>query len=232
MMFDANKGVTRPMRTKEEAHDYRYFPEPDLLPVTITDAYLDEVRREIPELQRERRDRFVAAFSLPKYDADVLTADKSTADYFERVMSKLSPANAKAASNYIMGDVMRTMSERHASIDAIGLVPEHLSELIQLVDDKTISTKIAKDLFPELLGSERSPKQLVAERGLVQVTDTDAIRTTIRSVLEKNSDNLEKYRAGKTALFGFFVGQTMKVMQGKANPELVNSLLKEELDRG
>ena len=232
MMYDANKGVTRAMRTKEDAHDYRYFPEPDLLPVTITEAYLAEVRAEIPELQRARRDRFVNEFGLPAYDAGVLTADKTTADYYERVMTKLpkEAASAKSASNYIMGDVMRTMSEMHISIDKIGLKPEHLAELIALINDKTISNKIAKDLFGELLNSEKSPKALVAERGLVQVTDTDSIRIKIREVLEKNGDNLEKYRAGKTTLFGFFVGQTMKVMQGKANPEVVNAILKEELE--
>jgi aspartyl-tRNA(Asn)/glutamyl-tRNA(Gln) amidotransferase subunit B len=155
MMFDANKGVTKPMRAKEDAHDYRYFPEPDLLPVTITQAYLDEVRAEIPELQRARRDRFVHAFQLPVYDAGVLTADKSTADYFEAVLEHLQKdaVNAKAASNYIMGDVMRTMSEKHVSIDEIGLRPEHLAELIALLHDQTISSKIAKDLFADLLHS-------------------------------------------------------------------------------
>ncbi len=232
MMFDANKGVTRPMRTKEDAHDYRYFPEPDLLPVTITDAYLEEVLAEIPELQRARRDRFVRAFSLPAYDAGVLTADKSTANFFEAVLSHLpaDAANAKAVSNYIMGDVMRTMSEQHVAIDAIGLRAEHLAELISLIQDKTISNKIAKDLFGELLNSKKSPKQLVAEHGLVQVTDTDSIRSTVREVLAKNGENLAKYRSGKTTLFGFFVGQTMKVMQGKANPEVVNAILREELE--
>jgi aspartyl-tRNA(Asn)/glutamyl-tRNA(Gln) amidotransferase subunit B len=232
MMFDANKGVTKAMRSKEDAHEYRYFPEPDLLPVTITDKYISEVREELPELQRERRDRFVSQFGLPKYDAGVLTADKSTADYFEFVTSGLKSAEAtKAASNFIMGDLMRMMSERKVSIDEVGLKAEHLGELITLIEDKTISNKIAKDLLPELLNSSISPKKIVEERGLMQVTDDGAIREVIRSILSNNPDNLAKYKSGKTTLLGFFVGQAMKATSGKANPELVNKLLKEELEQ-
>jgi aspartyl-tRNA(Asn)/glutamyl-tRNA(Gln) amidotransferase subunit B len=234
MLFDANKGVTRVMRTKEEAHDYRYFPEPDLLPVTITEAFKSEVRSELPELQRARRDRFVKQLALPLYDAGVLTADKLVADYFELALAsldKLTPEAAKAISNYIMGDVMRIMSEKHMSITEIGLKPEHLAELVGLIQNKTITNKIAKDLFAELLYADKSPKEIVKERGLVQVTDTDAIRTIVRGVIEQNPDNLAKYKAGKTTLLGFFVGQAMKASQGKANPEVVNELIKEELEK-
>jgi len=232
MSFDPNKGITKPMRTKEEAHDYRYFPEPDLLPVTITKEYQEEVRAEIPELQRARRDRFVKQFALPAYDAGVLTAEKDVADYFEEVVTHLPNVTvaAKSASNYIMGDVMRTMSEQKLSIREIGLRAIHLAELLALIQDQTISSKIAKDIFPDLLHSKASPRELVAERGLVQVTDVDSIRTKIKEIIGNNADNLAKYKAGKTTLFGFFVGQTMKAMQGKANPDLVNSLLKEELE--
>jgi aspartyl-tRNA(Asn)/glutamyl-tRNA(Gln) amidotransferase subunit B len=232
MMFDANKGVTKPMRSKEDAHEYRYFPEPDLLPVTITGKYISEVRAELPELQRGRRDRFISQFGLPKYDADVLTADKSTADYFELVASGLKSVEAKkAASNFIMGDLMRMMSERKVSIDELGLRPENLAELVILIEDKTISNKIAKDLLPELLNSSNSPRMIVEERGLTQVTDDGAIREVIRSILSNNPDNLAKYKSGKTTLLGFFVGQAMKATSGKANPELVNKLLKEELEQ-
>ncbi len=234
MLFDANKGVTRPMRTKEEAHDYRYFPEPDLLPVTVTTKYLDEVRSEIPELQRARRDRFVSEYKIPSYDAGVLTADKATADFFEKSILSLvkkSDESIKALSNYIMGDVMRLMSERKQTISALGLQPNHLAELVDLIQDKTISNKIAKDIFPDLLGNSDSPKQIVEKRGLVQVTDTESLRATVRDVIAKNPNQLAQYKGGKVALFGYFVGQTMKATQGKANPEMVNSLMKEELEK-
>jgi aspartyl-tRNA(Asn)/glutamyl-tRNA(Gln) amidotransferase subunit B len=234
MLFDANKGVTRPMRTKEDAHDYRYFPEPDLLPVTIHEEYKAEVRKELPELQRERRDRLVAAYALPKYDANLLTVDRSIADFFETAIDSLpakSNEHVKSLSNYIMGDVMRTMSEKKQSIRDVGIAPDHLAELVSLVQDKTISNKIAKDLFPELINAKQSPKEMVASRGLVQVTDTTALREAVRQVIAANPDNLAKYKSGKVTLFGFFVGQTMKATQGKANPEVVNELLKEELEK-
>jgi aspartyl-tRNA(Asn)/glutamyl-tRNA(Gln) amidotransferase subunit B len=234
MLFDANKGITRPMRTKEDAHDYRYFPEPDLLPVTVSKNYLHEVQAEIPELQRARRDRFVAEYKLPKYDAGVLTAEKPVADFFEEAihgLSNKSEESIKSVSNYIMGDVMRLMTERKESILQLKLLPQHLSELIGLIQDKTISNKIAKDIFPDLLGSATSPKEIVEKRGLIQVTDTNALRQTVLEIIAKNQTQLAQYKAGKTALFGFFVGQTMKATQGKANPEMVNELMKEELGR-
>lgn len=234
MLFDAGKGTTRAMRSKEEAHDYRYFPEPDLLPVSITSDYIIDVKQELPELQRSRRDRLVQTYQLPQYDAEVLTVDKVTADYFEEAIGSLdqkSPEYVKSLSNYMMGDVMRTMGERKQSVREIGLRPQHLAELVSLVQEKTISNKIAKDLFADLLGSEKSPKKIVEERGLVQVTDTTALRTAIQSVIAANPDNVSKYKAGKATLFGFFVGQTMKATGGKANPEVVNQLLKEELEK-
>ncbi len=181
MQFDEGKGTTRPMRTKEEAHDYRYFPEPDLLPVTVSKTYLESIRLEIPELQRARRDRFVSEYKLPAYDAGVLTVEKTVADFFETSVESLTSKSdeaIKAISNFIMGDVMRLMSERKETIGEIKLQPHYLSELIGLIQDKTISNKIAKDIFPDLLGSKDSPKQIVESRGLVQVTDTNALRQT------------------------------------------------------
>ena len=234
MLFDANKGVTRAMRSKEEAHDYRYFPEPDLLPVTVTERDLEEVRHEIPELQRARRNRFVSQYKIPKYDAGVLTADKSIADFFEDAVQNLLSQNdesIKAVSNFIMGDVMRLMSERKENILQLKLKPEHVSELVDLIQDKTISNKIAKDIFADLINSTDSPKQIVEKRGLVQVTDETALRETVREIISKNQTQLQQYKAGKVNLFGFFVGQAMKVTQGKANPQMVNDLMKEELER-
>lgn len=234
MLFDANKSLTRPMRTKEEAHDYRYFPEPDLLPVTITKKYLEEVRAELPEMQRARRDRFVADFALPKYDADVLTVERTTADFFEETIANLGSRSndiIKSISNYLMGDVMRMLSEKKVAINKLGLEPKHLADLVSLVSDKTISNKIAKDLLPELVGSKRSPNELVAERGMSQVSDEGALREAVNSVLASNPDNLAKYKGGKVTLFGFFVGQTMKAMGGKANPVMLNEVVKEELEK-
>ncbi len=235
MQFDESKGITKPMRTKEDAHDYRYFPEPDLLPVNVTPKYIEEVRSEIPELQRTKRDRFVAEFKLPKYDADVLTADKSVADFFEASVSALnvkSDESIKSISNFIMGDVMRMMSERKENILQLKLQPQHLSELVGLIQDKTISNKIARDIFPDLLGNAESPKAIVDRRGLTQVTDTASLHKAILEVIAANPDNVAKYKAGKTALFGYFVGQTMKTTGGKANPELINEMIKQELERG
>ena len=234
MLFDANKGITRVMRTKEEAHDYRYFPEPDLLPVTITAEYKEEVRKEIPELQRARRDRFVKDFALPKYDADVLTVDGAVADYFEKAIAALPKKNndlIKSLSNYLMGDMMRMLSEKKCNISDLGIKAEHLAELISLVGDEVISNKIAKDLLPELVNSTQSPKQIVEERGMVQVSDEAPLLEAVRNVLAANPDNIEKYKAGKTNLFGFFVGQTMKAMGGKANPTLLNEIVKKELEK-
>ncbi len=234
MQFDENKGLTRPMRSKEEAHDYRYFPEPDLLPVTVTPEYIAQVRSEIPELQNSRRNRFIANYKLPRYDADILTVEKHVADFFEESVSSLvskTDESIKAISNFMMGDVMRMMSERKENILQLRLQPQHLSELVGLIQDQTISNKIAKDIFPELPGSAESPKQIVERRGLVQVTDTDSLRKAVLEVIASNPDNLSKYKSGKTNLFGFFVGQVMKATQGKANPALVNELMKEELDR-
>ncbi|MDP4219238.1 MAG: Asp-tRNA(Asn)/Glu-tRNA(Gln) amidotransferase subunit GatB [Bacteroidota bacterium] len=234
MLFDANKGITRPMRTKEEAHDYRYFPEPDLLPVTITAKYLEEISKELPELQRVRRDRFINDFGLPKYDADVLTVDKAMADFFEDAISNLGLKSndlIKSISNYLMGDVMRILSENKTTIQSLGLEPKHLADLISLVADKTISNKIAKDLLPELIGSKLSPNEIVAQRGMAQVSDEGALRDAVKATLANNPDNVAKYKSGKTNLFGFFVGQTMKAMNGKANPTLLNEVVKEELEK-
>lgn len=233
MLFNANTGVTRRMRIKEEAHDYRYFPEPDLLPVTITRDYLEAIRKELPELQRARRDRFVKDYGLPKYDADVLTADGAVADFFEQAISALPQKKSesiKALSNYIMVDVMRMLTEGKESIQSLELAPNHLAELITLVDEGIISNKIAKDLLPELIGSDTSPRQIVRERGMVQVSDEGALIDAVKGVLAANPDNIAKYKSGKTNLLGFFVGQTMKAMGGKANPQLLNDIVKRELE--
>ena len=195
--------------------------------MTITDAYRSEVQSEIPELQRTRRDRFVKQYAIPKYDADVLTVERPVADFFEEAVSD----TVKAVSNYMMGDVMRTMSEKKQSISDLGLKPAYLAELIDLVAENTISNKIAKDIFPELLESSIRPRQLVEKRGLVQVSDEGALRDAVKAVIANNPNQLAQFKSGKTALLGYFVGQTMKATQGKANPQLLNTVVKEELER-
>jgi aspartyl-tRNA(Asn)/glutamyl-tRNA(Gln) amidotransferase subunit B len=200
----------------------------------VTQEYLKNVRKELPEMQRARRDRFIIDFGLPKYDADVLTVDRVIADYFEEVIANLGTRSndlIKSISNYLMGDIMRMLSEKKVSIDKLGIQPKHLADLVSLVADKTISNKIAKDLLPGLINSKKSPNEIVAERGMSQVSDEGALREAVKNILANNPDNVAKYKSGKINLFGFFVGQSMKAMAGKANPTLLNEVVKEELEK-
>jgi aspartyl-tRNA(Asn)/glutamyl-tRNA(Gln) amidotransferase subunit B len=230
-LWDADREVTRAMRSKESAHDYRYFPEPDLLPLAVSAAWVDELRAALPELPDARRERFVREYALPAYDAEVLIARKDLADYFEAAVR--AHPNAKAISNWVMGDLLRVIRDRR--LDAALVIrdwpipPEHLAGLVRLIDDSTISGKIAKTVFERMLASGATPEHIVAEQGLGQVTDSDAIDTAIAAVLKANLDKVAEYRAGKDKLFGFFVGQVMKATQGKANPQKVNELLKRHL---
>jgi aspartyl-tRNA(Asn)/glutamyl-tRNA(Gln) amidotransferase subunit B len=230
-LWDADREVTRSMRSKESAHDYRYFPEPDLLPLEVPETWVAEVRATLPELPDARRERFVRDYGLPPYDAEVLTARKDVADYFEAAVR--AHANPKAISNWIMGDLLRVIHDRR--LDAALVIrdwpvsPEHLAGLVRLIDDDTISGKIAKAVFEQMLASGTAPDQIVAAQGLSQVTDAGAIEGAIAAVLEANAEKVAEYRSGKDKLFGFFVGQVMKATQGKANPQKVNELLKQRL---
>jgi aspartyl-tRNA(Asn)/glutamyl-tRNA(Gln) amidotransferase subunit B len=232
-LWDADREVTRSMRSKESAHDYRYFPEPDLLPLEIPDAWITEIRAALPELPDARRERFVRAYGLPPYDAEVLTARKDVADYFEAAVR--AHPNAKAISNWIMGEVLRVIRDR--KLDAALVItdwpvaPEQLAGLVRLIDDATISGKIAKSVFEQMLATGAAADRLVAEQGLSQVTDEGAIDAAIAAVLEANPAKVAEYRGGKDKLFGFFVGQVMKATQSKANPQKVNELLKQRLER-
>jgi aspartyl-tRNA(Asn)/glutamyl-tRNA(Gln) amidotransferase subunit B len=219
------------MRSKESAHDYRYFPDPDLPPLLVSEALVEDVRRTMPELPDARRARFVAALGLPEYDAEVLTSRRDVADYFEDVVA--AHANAKAASNWVMGDVLRLVKERKLD-DALTITdwpvaPAALGELIALIDEGAISGKIAKTVFEEMVASGTSPRKIVADRGLMQVSDEGPILAAIEQILAANADKVDEYRAGKDKLLGFFVGQVMKVTGGKANPPLVNKLLTQKL---
>jgi aspartyl-tRNA(Asn)/glutamyl-tRNA(Gln) amidotransferase subunit B len=227
-LWDSSTGRTHSMRSKEEAHDYRYFPEPDLPPLVVDDARIARVRATMQELPEARRLRFVAEYGIPEYDAGVLTQSAGLAAYFERVAA--AAHNAKAASNWVMGELLRTMKERAQEIDAVPLTPDALAGLIRLVDRGTVSTSIAKDLFAKMYDSGRTAEEIVATEGLAQSSDEDAVMAVVRQVLSANADAVAQYRAGKMQTFGFLVGQVMKGSGGKANPKLANQLLKRELD--
>jgi len=238
LLWDADRGVTYSMRSKEEAHDYRYFPEPDLLPVVVDQQWQQEIARTLPEHPTARRDRFIASLGLPRYDADVLTAEQPIADYFEQTLDALAkaadgdrPELAKQVSNWVMTDVLRVMSERKMDVRTFPIQPERLAAMIQLIREGTISGKIAKDVFEEMLTNPNEPKTIVKEKGWIQVSDADAIARAIDEVLAQHQQQVAQYLAGSDKLFGFFVGETMKKMKGKANPSLVNRLLKEKLQR-
>jgi aspartyl-tRNA(Asn)/glutamyl-tRNA(Gln) amidotransferase subunit B len=230
-LWDAHREVTRSMRSKESAHDYRYFPDPDLLPLLVSEAWIEDVRRTLPELPDARRERFVEQYGLPDYDAEVLTARKDLADYFEATVA--AHDNPKATSNWVMGDLLRVVRERKLDEALVirdwPVTPANLAGMIRMIDEAKISGKIAKTVFEEMVGLGASAEQIVSDRGLSQVTDEGAIRAAVAAVVESNPEKVAEYRAGKEKLFGFFVGQVMKATQGKANPQIVNSLLQELL---
>jgi aspartyl-tRNA(Asn)/glutamyl-tRNA(Gln) amidotransferase subunit B len=226
-LWDDSAGVTNSMRGKEEAHDYRYFPDPDLVPVIIEEAWIEDVRRSLPELPLEKRERFVSEYGIPAYDAGVLTSTRALADYYEKTVRLTK--KPKIASNWVMGDFLRFLNEERRDIKDSPVSPEALSEMINLIEDGTISGKIAKEVFEDMYRSGKRAAEIIKEKGLVQITDTAALEKAIDEVIAANPDNLERYRAGKDKLFGFFVGQVMKATQGKANPNLVNELLKKKL---
>ena len=230
-LWDADRNETRSMRGKEDAHDYRYFPEPDLMPLTIDDAWVARVRSELPELPDARRERFVSEYGLPEYDAGVLTASKELADWFEAAVAE--HRSPKALANWIMSDVIRIANESavegEADYSKLPITPKQLAGLVALIDDNTISGKIAKSVFAKMVETGDDAKTIVEREGLVQVTDESAIVAVIDRVIGANPDKVAEYRSGKDKLFGFFVGQVMKESQGKANPASVNKLLKERL---
>ncbi|MGH7846819.1 MAG: Asp-tRNA(Asn)/Glu-tRNA(Gln) amidotransferase subunit GatB, partial [Candidatus Binatia bacterium] len=231
-LWDADREVTRAMRSKESAHDYRYFPDPDLLPLVIEDAWIDEIAAELPELPNARKERFIVDYELPVYDAELLTGRRDVADYFEAAVK--AHANAKALSNWIMGDLFRVIKERKLDekvrISAWPIPPKHLAEMVRLVDEGKISGKIAKSVFEETLARGEAPAKIVREKGLEQVSDTASIETAIEQVLGSHAKQIAEYRSGNDKVFGFLVGQVMKATRGKANPRLVNEALRKKLN--
>ena len=226
-LWDVSQGATHSMRGKEEAHDYRYFPEPDLVPVVISDEWIEEVRRTLPELPMEKRERFVEQYGIPTYDAGVLTASLATADYYEETARLCG--KPKLASNWIMGNLLAYLNEEKLEVTESPITPQTLADLINMIDEGTISGKIAKDVFEDMCKSGKGPKEIVDKRGLLQISDASKLEKIVEAVLEANPGQLEQYKSGKVQLFGFFVGQTMKATNGKANPGIVNELLKKRL---
>ena len=226
-LWDSAAGRTNSMRSKEEAHDYRYFPEPDLPPLVVDEARIARVRSTMPELPAARRRRFVEQYAIPEYDAGVLTESAGLADYFEAVAA--AAGNPKGASNWVMGELLRVMNERGHDPRTQPLQAERLAGLIKLIDNGTISSSIGKDVFAKMYESARSADEIVADEGLAQIGDESALLEIIRGMIAANPDAVAQYRAGKMQAFGFLVGQVMKASKGKANPKLANELLKKEL---
>ena len=226
-LWDADKEMTFSMRSKEEAHDYRYFPEPDLVPVVVDEKWLAAIKATLPELSSQKKERFVKEYSLPEYDAGVLTADKNLSEYFEATIKGY--ANPKAASNWIMTELLAQLNAANKTIKESLITPKHMREMLELIDKGTISGKIAKTVFEEMFASGKMPDVVVKEKGLVQISDEGAIAKIIEEVLAANAKSVEEYKAGKTAALNFLLGQVMKKTQGKANPGVVNKILKDKL---
>ncbi|NPA94818.1 MAG: Asp-tRNA(Asn)/Glu-tRNA(Gln) amidotransferase subunit GatB [Thermodesulfobacteria bacterium] len=228
-LYDASKGVTHSMRGKEEAHDYRYFPDPDLVPIKVDDEWLESVRKSLPELPDEKRQRFVTEYGLPDYDAQVLTDSIDLAEYFEQCV-KLYP-EAKKVSNWIMVELLKLLKKDEQDILHCNVTPKILAELLGLIDKGTISSKIAKKILEEIYDHGGSPSEIVEREGLAQVSDESELAAIVEQVVRDNPKEVEKYRAGKKKVMGFFVGQVMRQTKGKANPKMVNELLIKLLDK-
>lgn len=225
-LWDPNKGVTRSMRSKEEAHDYRYFPDPDLLPLEIENEWINSLKETLPELPDQKKHRFIGDYGLSAYDASVLIAERARADYFEEVAQK---SDTKLAANWVINELLGILNKNDVALEDSPIKAAQIAELIGLISDDTISGKIAKDVFATMYETGKNPGDIVEEKGLKQVTDTGALETLVDEVITENPDNVAAYQGGKDKLFGFFVGQVMKKSQGKANPSVVNKLLKEKL---
>ncbi|MBI4557054.1 MAG: Asp-tRNA(Asn)/Glu-tRNA(Gln) amidotransferase subunit GatB [Candidatus Hydrogenedentes bacterium] len=225
--WDDRSGTTVSQRSKESAHDYRYFPEPDLVPIAMDETWVKRIREALPELPQAKRARFIEQYRLSAYDAGVLTSSKAMADYFESVLK--AGAAAKPAANWIMGDLQALLTAAKTEIESCSITPNHLSEMIRLIEDGTISGKIAKHLLVDMFQTGKAPKALVEEKGLVQISDISWLEQVAREVIVANPGPVSDYRAGKEKTFGFLVGQVMKASKGKANPKLVNDILKQQL---
>ena len=225
-LFDIKKNETRSMRSKEDAHDYRYFPDPDLLPLELSDKFINDLKKNIPELPDEKKKRFIEKFKLSPYEANILVSDIETSKYFEEVIEK---SDVKLSTNWITGELFALLNEKNLEISQSPITAKNLSKLINLIKDGTISGKIAKSVFEIMADEGKDPQIIVEEKGLKQQSDPKEIEKLIDKVITNNPDKVKEYKSGKDKLFGFFVGQVMKVSGGKANPQLVNEILKKKL---
>jgi aspartyl-tRNA(Asn)/glutamyl-tRNA(Gln) amidotransferase subunit B len=226
-LYDSDKGTTFPMRSKEEAHDYRYFPEPDLVPTVCDEAWIGAIQQSLPEMPEQKRDRFVSEYKIPEYDAGVLITSKALANYFETCVKLFD--QPKTISNWIMGDLLRELKNDSKEIDDCPVSPEQLTDLLKLIDDGTISGKMAKTVFEEMYQSGKPAAGIVKAKGLTQISDESALLKIVEEVISANPGQAADFKNGKDKLMGFFVGQVMKASKGQANPALVNKLLKEKL---
>jgi aspartyl-tRNA(Asn)/glutamyl-tRNA(Gln) amidotransferase subunit B len=225
-LYDVARGMTRSMRSKEDAHDYRYFPDPDLLPLVLDEDWIAELKSHLPELPDAKKARFIQDYGLPAYDASVLVADQATAEYYEKMAEGRDP---KMAANLLMGDVFAALNRVSKTIEQSPVTAAANNQLLGLISDGTINGRIAKEVFEIMVDTGQSPDVIIKEKGLRQVTDTSAIDTAVDKVLAANADKVAEYKSGKDKLFGFFVGQVMKAMAGKGNPALVNEALRKKL---
>lgn len=226
-LYDAVKNETRSMRSKEEANDYRYFPDPDLLPVEISDDLLEQIKKDLPELPQEKKQRFVSELGLSDYDADILTSQKTLADYFEAMLEGNN--NAKLCANWVMGELTAALNREQTDIENSPISAKDLSQLVLRISDDTISGKIAKDVFKAMWDGEGSADQIIESKGLKQMTDTGEIEAIVDEIIANNQAQVEQFKSGNEKILGFFVGQAMKATQGKANPKIINQLLRSKL---
>lgn len=228
-LYNPDKNETRSMRSKEEANDYRYFPDPDLLPVQVSAELIEQVKRDLPELPQQKRDRFMEQYKLSAYDASILVSSKEMATFYENVL-KVAPKNPKLAANWVIGEFLGALNKAGLELSDSPVTPEQLGQLVLRIDDETISGKIAKSIFEDLWNGEKSVDDIIEKKGLKQVTDSGAIETLIDEIIAANPTQVEQYRGGKDKLFGYFVGQAMKASGGKINPGQLNELLKKKLN--
>ena len=228
-LFDEKKGETRSMRSKEEAHDYRYFPDPDLPPLDINDDWTNEIKKNLPELPDVKKAKLINQHKISSYDASILVSDKNNAEFFDKIIDGNKKRNPKNIVNWIIGDLFSLLNKNNLKIKNSPVKAEDLGELIDLIEDSTISRKIAKNVFEEMFKTKKKARDIIEKKGLKQITNTDEIESIIEKILANNKDKVEQYKSGKEKLFGFFVGQVMKASRGKANPEQVNKLLEKRL---
>ena len=226
-LYNIDTGETRSMRSKEDAHDYRYFPDPDLLPLVIEDKWIEEIKSTIPELPDQKKNRFIKDYNLSEYDAGVIVSDKATSDYYEKVVKNRSP---KLVTTWVTSELFSILNKKNLTIDESPVSYDKLGELIDNIESGKVSNRLAKDIFDEMCETGKSPSDIISEKGLSQISDEGELEKLVNSVLSANPENVEKYKNGKDKLFGFFVGEAMKLSKGKANPKILNELLKSKLN--